>query len=417
MSDCLFRLCAIPARFWEQTPSDIGINLGRFVAEALTCERRIAKGINLESENTRYGLLCQRIEEVVALSDSLSLVNSRAQFVDICLSDKLFPMQYLDSRYLDLLTQAAARGGWERFGSTFFPPDLVGQHRISFESWAEKNQQSGNPIVQARLFFLRAAEETGCGVVELQDAFHTSGLIRDDSMASLTHAIELVDEPPQFLEISDINTKPFTNEPKDVPIAESRADELRRQFLEALQNGEPVGFSRQIPHNVVSEVLNQLVFMPAGEIARPREVRVVYSDGSEALPFPLFCLPRIEAAMSEEVKTAMLNLGMISMRHTQLDSDIDMYWFTNREVSRGRTMSETDRFCFERTVRQLQYMLAERPLSINMFQTGWVPGVMGFYRGVVHILLKLGKSRGKSLLVTPFYLRFDGVPARGADWL
>ena len=151
--------------------------------------------------------------------------------------------------------------------------------------------------------------------------------------------------------------------------------------------------------------------MPPGETSRRIDLRVVYADGSEAEPFPLFCLPRAGAGSKNSVSP--LRVALMSMRHLELDSEIDFCWFRNREVSRTWTLAETDSFCFDATREQLRDSLALGDLAMHLYHTGFEPAVLGFYRGLVHTLLALKqKPQSPSLSITPYYLR-DGQKLSG----
>ena len=108
----------------------------------------------------------------------------------------------------------------------------------------------------------------------------------------------------------------------------------------------------------------------------------------------------------------------MSMRHLEMDPDTDFCWFRNREVSRTRTLSETDEFCFDTTRDQIHDSLQLGSLRINLFHTGFEPAIIGFYRGLVKALLELRQQTdGPGLSVTPFYYRGPRNPYQtGSRW-
>ena len=67
----------------------------------------------------------------------------------------------------------------------------------------------------------------------------------------------------------------------------------------------------------------------------------MYADGSEAKPFPLFCLPRATKA-SKAKETNPLKISLMSMRHLELDPEIDFCWFRNREARTGFSAASLD---------------------------------------------------------------------------
>ena len=144
---------------------------------------------------------------------------------------------------------------------------------------------------------------------------------------------------------------------------------------------------------------------------------MTYVDGSEAAPFPIFCLPRPDESAGHETDIMPLRVALMSMRHLELDPAIDYCWFRNREVSRTRTLAETDHFCFNATVSQLRDSLSLGDLSVHMYQTGFEPAIVGFYRGLVKTLLELRqKESDLRVSVLPLYFRGGENYQSGSDW-
>ena len=182
----------------------------------------------------------------------------------------------------------------------------------------------------------------------------------------------------------------------------------------ALATGEAVTFGNQAPHDVITEVLHQFVYVPYGELPRPVQLRISYADGSEAAPFQLFCL---ETPTGEATPVAEpLRVALMSMRHVELDVDVDYCWFRNREVSRTRTLAETDQFCVAATETQLNESLALGDLAMHLYHTGFEPAVIGFYRALVTRLIALRQTTGPALMVTPYYFRGRDGYQPGSVW-
>ena len=188
------------------------------------------------------------------------------------------------------------------------------------------------------------------------------------------------------------------------------AQRLRQHILEALRSGEPVVFGSEAQHDVITEVLHDLVFVDERDVQRPVMLRVMYVDGSEAEPFPLFCLSRQAVSLN----ASLLRVALMSMRHPELDPEIDVCWFRNRDVSRTRTLAETDSFCYRTTQNQVKDYLKLGALHMHLYHTGFEPAVIGFYRGIVQALTSYGlRTR---LVVTPFYFRGKQGYQSGRDW-
>jgi len=413
MSSSRFYLCAIPTPAWEQVANSYGIDIIRFVEDALGCERRIAKEVNLENEFSRYTLTCQRLEQEIARSGRIRQANNLQEFKQV-LQAAQFPVQVVHPGYLALLSRTQETPGWERLGSSFYPPDTISQHRDAFKLWSEQHGLGHTPVVQQRLDFLEWVENANCGLVELQTGFHSPSAQHQEQLMQYGYAAAEKEEAgfveiPEF-EMTGLAVEFFGTKGRKQHLANI----LRKQIKEALQAGEAVTFGNQAPHDVITQVLHEFLFVPPGTAVQPVSLRVAYTDGSEATPFPLFCLPQPDR---DAVNSAnLLRVALMSMRHLELDSEIDFCWFRNREVSRTRTLAETDEFCFDTTVKQLKDSLQLGNLTIQIFHTGFEPAVIGFYRGLVKTLLDLQKQGTPRLSVTPFYFRGNDGYQAGTVW-
>ena len=184
MSISRFYVCAVPRAAWQEGTVPGGVSLERLAADALVCERRIAKEVNLEEEHERYTLICRRLEQEIAASAWMRQTNTLNDFQAV-LRSGYFPAQGYLPGYLALLSYTLKDPGPERLGASFFPPDQVGKHRQAFSGWVDQQGVAKTPIVEQRLSFFEWAEQFGCGVVELQAAFH----LADDNWRSAESAI------------------------------------------------------------------------------------------------------------------------------------------------------------------------------------------------------------------------------------
>jgi hypothetical protein len=400
-----FELVAIPRSHWERTDA---LGIADLVTDSLGCERRMTKDVNLENEYGRYSVCCQRIEHRIAACDVLQTVEN-ATGLEHALAAGRFPLFRLDSSFIALLAATSGETGIVRFGKTFFPPEMVTSHREAFDQWISEGQQS-NAAAQQRLAFFKAAEKAGCGVVELQSAFHAP----EGETVPAGPAVSIVNEADKgFIDIpafepGDEAARLFSSAPRK----RAQASILRQDIRQALQTNQPVTFGNRASHDVITEVLNEFVFISANAKLNAAALRVVYSDGSEAKPFPVFALRRLDFALSN---VSPLRAALMSMRHLLLDADIDFCWFRNREVSKSRTLAEADEFCFKATISQFAANLKKGPLLLHLFHTGFEPAVIGFYRGLVAIL-KDSSRPPRELEVVPFYFRSRKPYERGTSW-
>lgn len=420
MSRSRIFLCALPSSAWSSaTPETVSaLNIARFADDALGCERRIEKGVNLADEHSRYTLCCQRLEQEIILRGQPRPI-SHVRELDAAVRAGQIPLLEIDPDYLRLIAESADGPSGARIGASFFPPDQIGVHISAFATWAKLKGHVEHSAIAQRLAFYQAAEKLKYGVVEIQSAFYASSPVSTASTAAFREPLASK-IPEQFVTIPEFVAEEEAIEFFAVQGSKQRlAAVLRKQILEALQTGEPANFGSQAPHDVITEVLNEFVFVPSGQPVQPVNMRVVYADGSESMTFPLFCLPRLNdnTEVMANSHVAPLRAAMMSMRHLELDPEIDFCWFRNYDVSRTRTLAETDQFCYEATLRHLQDSLAAGDLVLHLYHTGFEPAILGFYRGLVKTLLDLKQqSGGSTVTVMPFYYRGGKSYQAGSVW-
>ena len=417
-------LCAIPELYWE--PEDAGhlpVHIARFAADALGAERRISKGVNLENERPRYTLLCQRLESEVLASGLLQPVAGLGQLPSALTAGKL-PAVLIDHSYLDFLRLAANGDTPERLGASFFPPDQVLSHAEAFEGLCTQHGLGDVPALQTRAQFFRYAAQAHCGVVEIQypcafldtpdlemspqlERLRTQLFERDDA-GDGTSAVALALSEEDLHEVEAFESGYKQRQVRNLSCA----------ILQAIENGDPANFSNR-SNDVIAEVLHRFVCVASHQAdsaagsrigLTPAEIRIVYADGSEGRPFPIRCLclgPQVED------NEPPLRAVLMSMRHLDLDRVVDLAWFRNREVSKTRTLAETDEYCYQKTLDSLDAALKEGPLLLHMYHTGFEPAVIGFYRGVVEALRS---EQGGMLAVLPHYYRGKKGFELGSWW-
>lgn len=411
MNSSRFYLCAVPRPVWKDVNNQYAVEIVRLTSDALRSERRIAKEVNLDVEYSRYTLACQRLEQEIIRSQRMQQIESTLEFWRELQADH-FPTLTLHPGYLSLLSQANLTKGPERLGASFFTPDMIRNHRQEFEAWVRREELFDSVVVKERLAFLEWVERADCGLVEVQTGFHLGAEGNSDPVPLHRHTSS-VDAQYDSLEIPEIETTGLASEFFGVGRKLHLANLLREKIHNALASGEPMDFTAVAPHDVVTQVLHEFVFVPPGTTAQPIRLRIAYADGSEGESFPLFCLPRAGEPLLDIPNP--LHAGLISMRHSEMDSTVDFYWFRNHDVSRARTLAEADRFCFDATRTQIVDGLRSGDLHLHLYQTGIMPAVLGFYRGIVEELLG-HQYEDSSLSVTPFYFRGGDNYQKGHVW-
>jgi len=167
-------------------------------------------------------------------------------------------------------------------------------------------------------------------------------------------------------------------------------------------NSHPVYISAQ-PHYSIVEVLREFVYVDSPLDVRSTSVNFFYRDWSQGAPFPLYCLVKRDQTQQAHLKNMLpISASLISMRHLRMDAFVDIAWFLNSEVAKLPTHASVEEFCYQRTREQLQESLREGPLKLHLYQTGFPPALIGFYRALVE-QLQQNSDQSSLLTVIPYY--------------
>lgn len=351
-----------------------------FVRDALEIELRLPKGVNLTNELIRYQLCCRRIQNAV-VQGSISSLDKKEFAAEPFLADlrKLATMEY-----------HGLKSG--RLAACFFPPDYVPKAIETMRSSSPGRGASATAGFTAsfdqRLEFFEKAARESAGVIESFDFL--------DELFSLPH-YEKQERSPDHR----------TRQQDEASLDGSLLDCLNQ----AISSGGSINFSNR-PHPEITEALNASVYADDG--GQPAEVRVIYMDGTEAAPFPVRCLKKMETADFPE-DSVHLRAALISMRHLEMDGRVDFAWFRNRQVSAGGSFAEVDAFCTRQTLELLRSMPRDRAVTLEMYQTGLETAVIGFYRGLTLWLQQREKGSPPFRVVPMYYGRTEGYQ-EGMPW-
>lgn len=188
---------------------------------------------------------------------------------------------------------------------------------------------------------------------------------------------------------------------------------MRERFdfllVEALDAGAGDGVIRPsgITNSVLTETLRREAAQQPGK--RAIELPVRYVDGSSGPLFPLRTMPLVDR---EPEGWRLLAFTLLSIRHVEMDEIIHGAWFRNARISARRPQGLTDEVAYETSRRQLMLLDPKQPTLIHLYQTGFEPAVMGFYRALLHHLAE----HPRSVAVTPHYYRSPGSFSKGTTW-
>ncbi|MDD3420459.1 MAG: hypothetical protein PHE78_07685, partial [Candidatus Gastranaerophilales bacterium] len=225
----------------------------------------------------------------------------------------------------------------------------------------------------------------------------------------------------------------FSIDPNDFDLETymvKRPEEIARthaQIQKSLRTGQPLAVS-YLRHEIFTEVVRDYIFADNSQLSA--SLRIVYNDGTEGCPFPVYSLPELSKA--DILKNLFkMKVGSISLRHVALDAITDGYLLQNIMVSkRNLSGAEQEDYAFRRTwwflsnfVDLLQHKRVEEickkelrfsylwdllnlemkksnGCELHIFQTGLIPATVGIYRAVIKFL----QERRGELIVIPRFI-------------
>ena len=93
-----------------------------------------------------------------------------------------------------------------------------------------------------------------------------------------------------------------------------------------------------------------------------------------------------------------------------MDTVVHGAWLRNSQVSQQRPAAQTDDLVYDLSRQQLFALTAKgnRPIRVHMYQTGFEPAVVGFYRALTDHLLEFPRS----VAVQPMYYQQSAKSSR-----
>jgi len=365
------------------------VDLRSLMLKAVRVEQRMVKGVNLEDEQRRYHILCDRIE----FYGHRKLSERAGNFVELE-SDYLEVIKNLSKHFQEEVIEA-------RLAADFCPRELVEQHIGRFESLVNKLNLSRDESVQKKINFYHSALKSGWSVIELHVSWSQSRNEADRSVDfdELKRSFLALKVPDEITNMAD--RSPFL----------SLKDQIQKVINQDSKGiSAAVSFS-DLRHDVIAEVLHDFVFSSG----RPMYLPVTYADGSKASPFPIYCVkPRSVEAMKVLRTEPILKVGQMSARHPEMDSEMKVYFFRNQEISIGRSAAEIDGVAYEKARELFLKMRTEGSFRIGYYQTGFQPAVVGFYRALTEELVTRSKML-PTIEVTPYYF-LGGSYKTGKIW-
>lgn len=339
--------------------------MGRLAFDALSCEERRRAGVGLPADDVRYVRIVRRLVDL-----------AQAQFS---------PRVSVDGeRYARLAEKAYAGGGsgaadaYGRGMAVFFRPEHLAAHIDALRRLGTSDDERA--IVTAL-----AACAGGVVLVPRLDGPGPPG-------ADAAHRLFASVEP--HLELAGATpADPWPTQPYEA---------LLHQFS-SLGDGDRIVNVGPFTNHQLAAAIHTFAF----GLGEPRSYRLRFQDGSLSAPL-LF--PMLAPQGPTRIVAPVLRVALLSHRHLGLDHEVDMNWFRNAETSTGDAHTVIEQRCTRLTEEQLRSFSGDR-LQLRMEQTGLLPAVVGFYRGLMQTLQD---ERGRFEVTVR--LRGTGGPEREFSW-
>ncbi|EKD52560.1 MAG: hypothetical protein ACD_61C00305G0004 [uncultured bacterium] len=295
------------------------LDLRVLMARALKIEARMEKGVNLEDEQRRYQILCDRMEYLG------NLISGTKKIESVNLGDNYLELLLLMKKKFPEETKQAG------VMSNFCPASFVEKQIALFEGLAKKTGLLEHEEIQKKIKFYRMAAKQNWNVLELQELTadeETDGSVSVDNLRE------------KFLSLPMSDGITSTQDSNSFMALRNQMNRVIAEVNKGISTG--VNFS-DLSHNVITEILNEFVF-GAG---KPMYLPVVYADGTKARPFPIHCLKLPERGKVINLPGPVINVGQLSGRHQEMDPKMNIYFFRNQEISTGKTAAEIDGVAYQ----------------------------------------------------------------------
>ena len=361
------KIIAVPGQYWEKQP------LKEFVKETLVSERRILKKSNIDTERVRYSVFCKHIEDHI---------------MKLKADEKSFKQLSLGPEYLgwieQVLSDSIAFKSCEeliiqsRIGKSFIPPIFLQESYQALLKLIKKINVATPKVIQEKIVFLKeiSASDKNYGLVEVIDSLIVSNGNHKEG------------EKPNETGASQFQT------------SSNKGSRIEEELINGTKfESDDISIRSNLSHVEITKKLHDYIYHPKD--GHSKKLRIIYSDGSEADNFPSLSSRDMIVGDIHKLITdwPILRVSLISMRHLNLDELVNIAWFINLEVSKTRFYAETDKYCSEVTQKQLQEI--EKPVQMQLYQTGLQPAVIGFFRGF--LLWKEANQKNKTDLVITSY--------------
>jgi|GEM_PF-2762667 len=432
-------LCGIPASAWQNLATDeklsepetrsvaeehrTGFDLLGALLKDFYETKPLSRQVSVSGEEwLRFHQILNRLEAVV--SAHAFPAASRRQ-VDQALEKGGFPCLRVGSGYIDFIhdlyvseSDETATSSLTRNITTIFSPNELRDHVLQYRQALKERDCFHQRDHKHRLWFIEnRLLRNGLGLIEFTDTlvYDTNKRARLDGRPLWRKIIALIGKSKVDANKECGSKNRFASiqipEPPDDwrHFGEKKdrgtliAQRMRTQVEQALSKGKPIDLGAQ-RHNMAIPILNDYVHKESGSVRT--DAPTIYGAGQSGKPFPLRCLNFLPPEWAPDLT---VHVGLMSMRHLDIDRYIDRYWFLNTEIQ-NIGFSEADHQCTTISLALFEELLgvySGRKLQVHLYHTGYPPAILGFYRALT-LTLASGRWPDGCLQVVPRMQRRRG---------
>ncbi len=412
------------------------------IREYKACKQRIKKHINLDQERIRYNEIKAMIEaSVLYYSKFLQDVKN----FNLIAQTGVFPAFCIGQSYFKLLHAVKLKAQKNQIDANignsrpYHQSDLI-KLLTGIVSPVQINNQiktlklmsktfgiENSPEISNQIHFLeKQIKPRGCGIIEVQIAM-------GDELFDPTVLQEIPSTPSFMSKIKSFFKKLFQSPKKlnkpETKIVKPQLEDWQhynskkenrgnfmvkrftRQIEYAISTGQSVINVDSQRHEMTTKILS--LYATKHYQKQPEsQFCVLYSDGSEAKPFPLLSMQPYDDSWKP---TREMHIALISMRHLELDQHVDFTWYRNVEVPSRGTAANADSYCYNATLEKferLYELMKNERLRIYLYHTGFQPAIIGFYRALTRTIThnQIGIiDKSNWLQVVPMFAKKDNT--------
>jgi len=378
------------------------------VDQAIDAIRRLHKKTDILRERKRFIIACEKVQDIAlheSINNSISVVGENAHnIIQLLFSEQNYQIPYVGidkikknirSLPKELKDAVMPDKGLvailEPFQDKYLSPKI---DKDSPEQFTRKqpdyslcdvdlNLIKKNRVLERTHMQIRHAMETGqpLGWINYESGGMEAGLARHQVITQALHDYVVLKQKP--------TAKKIVLVPKKV-IDKKRLSEREKSWWYRLLSFAPfITNSLPTPMTTVQVEETRMVEIPI----EPVHILITFRDGSISEKFPLLCLPPVTQPNSLPI----IRAALISSRHFELDSKVDLCLLRNSEINRRLDISiaEQERFAFESVNKFIEDFIKRKGgVELHLYHTGLEAAVIGTYRAVATLLCN-SDIRGK----------------------